>query len=153
MQPMNIVDICAILPVMIEWMAADAMLQATAGALMDLRVIRLTRVFRLFKLMKYVEGMSLISNTLSRSWKTLKSLMLLLLFAVLLCSSLMYYAERGKYFFCSKKAASLGLCATREIRDLTKKGYVGLEECDKWANERPRAAHEQKLLCCYGASW
>jgi hypothetical protein len=153
MQPMNIVDICAILPVMIEWMAADAMLQASAGALMDLRVIRLTRVFRLFKLMKYVEGMSLISNTLSRSWKTLKSLMLLLIFAVLLCSSVMYYAERGKYFYCSKKAAALGLCTTREIRDLSKQGYMGLEECDRWANERPRAAHEQKLLCCYGASW
>jgi hypothetical protein len=153
MQPMNIVDICAILPVMIEWMAADAALQATAGALMDLRVIRLTRVFRLFKLMRYVEGMSLISNTLGRSWKTLKSLILLLLFAVLLCSSLMYYAERGKYFYCSKKAAALGLCPAREVKDLAKKGYMGLEECDKWANLRPRAAHEQKLLCCYGASW
>jgi hypothetical protein len=153
LQPMNIVDVLAIFPVIVEWYVSTATLGVAAGALVDLRAIRLTRVFRLFKMMKYVEGMQLVSKTLSRSWRMLRSLIFLLMIVVLVCASVMYFAERGKFFYCSKEAVQADLCHLGEIRDMTFEGHQPLEDCMEWANKGHTAEKEQTLLCCYGAAW
>ena len=58
------------------------------------RVVRLVRVFRLFKMSK--GSISLFIDTMKESVKPLYMLLMLTSIAVVVCSSLMYFIERGK---------------------------------------------------------
>jgi hypothetical protein len=153
LQPMNMVDLIAILPTLIQWMMADTFLR-DSGALADLTAVRITRLFRLFRLIGYSEGrmMFLLSKTMSRSWRMLRTLMIFWAIAVLMFSSIMYFAERGKFFYCSEKAAALGMCTMNEIRRTSTDGYDGLEDCNGWAAQK-NTLKEKMLKCCNGEAW
>jgi hypothetical protein len=153
LQPMNLVDLIAILPTLVQWMMADTFLRSS-GALADLTAVRMTRLFRLFRLIGYSEGrmMFLLSQTMSRSWRMLRTLMIFWAIAVLMFSSIMYYAERGKFFYCSEKAAALGMCTLNEVRRTSHDGYDGLEDCNRWAAQK-NTLKEKLLHCCNGEAW
>merc|ERR1719352_1655179 len=107
LRPFNLVDLAAIFPYYLE----HIMLAANPGSSTNvstqfLRVIRLARVFRLFKLSKYSDGMWLLTATLIRSWRALGMLSFFMLISVILFSSIMYFAEKGRFFYCSLEAAT-----------------------------------------------
>ncbi|KAJ1466908.1 hypothetical protein T484DRAFT_1673751 [Baffinella frigidus] len=98
---LNLVDFTAIFPTWLQFfLGPDA--DSGGGATQFLRVIRLARVFRLFKLSKYSEGMWLLSATMVRSWRALGMLGFLMLIAVVLFSSVMYFVERGEFYYCDQ---------------------------------------------------
>jgi hypothetical protein len=154
LQPNNVIDLIAILPTFVEWFAGDELTRAYASTLVDLRAIRLTRLFRLLRLIGYSEGtmMKLLGETMKRSWRMLRTLVFFWAIAVLVFSSIVYYAERGMFFYCSQKAADLGLCPEHEVRPLGKEGFAGLEECSMWAGSAS-TVDSKKLQCCYGEAW
>lgn len=88
---MNVIDILAILPYYIE-LGLDG---TSVPGLAILRVIRLIRVFRLFKVSKGALVIFLV--TMKKSAKPLYMLIFFTALAVIIFSSLMYYAERGTY--------------------------------------------------------
>jgi len=88
---MNIVDILAILPFYIE-MGLEG---SAVPGLAVLRVVRLVRVFRLSKVSKGALVIFLV--TMKKSAKPLYMLIFFTALAVVIFSSLMYYAERGSY--------------------------------------------------------
>lgn len=60
-----------------------------------LRVLRVVRIFRVFKLAKYAESMQMFAITLVRSVDALKLLGVFFGMAVLIFSSLLFYAEKA----------------------------------------------------------
>jgi len=147
-KPLNLVDCAAILP----FYVTAALPNSGAGGTQFLRVIRLARVFRLFKLSKYSEGMHLLSSTMVRSWRALGMLFFFMVISVIVFSSIMYFVERGMYFYCTPDAVLLGKCRAGE--EAVRTEGLGLEECETWANggdvETPGLRWMQ---CCYGEAW
>lgn len=91
----GIVDVAAIAPYFITlavygW-RTEMNLQVTSFSV--LRIIRLCRVLRVFKLSRYSDGLKLVGKTFSETWRTLSSLMMCVLLAVILFSSFLYYFE------------------------------------------------------------
>lgn len=142
-RPLNAVDFAAIFPFYLQYLAPGD----TGGTTSFLRVIRLARVFRLFKLSKYSQGMWLLSATMVRSWRALGMLGFFMLISVVLFSSVMYFVERGDYFFCTPEAVAQDLCLESEIGNRTE--GQGLEHCQAWAEER----YGFPLKCCWGEGW
>mmetsp|Transcript_9986 Transcript_9986/g.24134 ORF Transcript_9986/g.24134 Transcript_9986/m.24134 type:complete len:573 (-) Transcript_9986:93-1811(-) len=145
-RPLNLVDCAAILPFYIT-LASDS----GAGGTQFLRVIRLARVFRLFKLSKYSEGMHLLSSTMVRSWRALGMLFFFMVISVIVFSSIMYFVERGHYFYCTAEAVALGKCDASEIATRTE--GLGLEFCDDWANDGTNQVAAKRLSCCHKEAW
>jgi len=142
-RPLNAIDFAAIFPFYLQYLApGDA-----GGTTSFLRVIRLARVFRLFKLSKYSQGMWLLSATMVRSWRALGMLGFFMLISVVLFSSVMYFVERGDYFYCTDAAVKLNLCSADEVGVRTE--GQGLEHCTAWAKEK----YGYELRCCWGEGW
>lgn len=78
--PLAIVDLLVILPVLL--------------VAVDLRFLRALRLLRLLKLSRYSESMQILGNVLRRSRQELLTTFSIVLLALLMLSSLMYYAER-----------------------------------------------------------
>jgi hypothetical protein len=91
-QPLNIVDFLAILPFYLELVAGSA-----AGGSAIIRIIRLVRIFRIFKLSRYLPWVRVFTNALSLSLQPLLMLVLVVIIAMVLFSSVIYYAERGEW--------------------------------------------------------
>jgi len=87
-----LVDFFAIVPFYIELMFAGS-----GSGLAVLRVLRLARVFRVFKLGKYSSGMQMFANTITESLPALSMVGFLLIIAVVLCGSMVYFAESGPW--------------------------------------------------------
>jgi len=97
----NWIDLVAIVPFYVSLAAnGDAL-----AAFSVFRVIRLVRVFRVFKMGKSSIGISLMTATMAESMKVLFILCYFVAIAMVLFSSMMYYAEmegdQGKDFFVS----------------------------------------------------
>lgn len=91
----GIVDMAAIAPYFITlavygW-RTEMNLQVTSFSV--LRIIRLCRVLRVFKLSRYSNGLQMVGKTFSDTWRTLSSLMMCVLMAVILFSSFLFYFE------------------------------------------------------------
>lgn len=95
-QPLNIVDLIAILPFYIELLVPFHL------DLRIVRIIRLIRIFRLFKIAKYSESFSLTMRALKESSAALVALVILMMIIMVMCSSVMYFAEHDAHVsYCS----------------------------------------------------
>ncbi len=94
-QPLNLVDILAVTPVFLELALASSSTSTSGSAI--IRVIRLLRIFRVFKITRYLPWVRVFTNALWTSTQPLFMLLLLVLIAVVLFSSAIYYAERGEW--------------------------------------------------------
>eukprot|EP00003_Mantamonas_plastica_P013925 TRINITY_DN2418_c0_g1_i4.p1 TRINITY_DN2418_c0_g1~~TRINITY_DN2418_c0_g1_i4.p1 ORF type:complete len:433 (-),score=112.84 TRINITY_DN2418_c0_g1_i4:150-1448(-) len=89
-QPLNLIDLFAILPYYIDLMLLGS---TVGGGFAVIRVIRLARVFRIFKVSKYARGFILVGKAMARSTDALKLLVFLLGIAMVVFASAMFYAE------------------------------------------------------------
>ena len=90
--PLNLIDLIAILPFYITLVGG-----AGAGGLAVLRVLRLSRVFRVLKLGKYSRSLHAFARVIRKSFNALAVLVLFMLLTMVLCGSLIYFAERGEF--------------------------------------------------------
>jgi hypothetical protein len=90
-QIMNMVDLLAIVPFYLEYLAS------TGSSIAIIRILRLARMLRIFKASKYNEGTSLLLNTLTRSFSALSLLFFFTAIGVVLFGSLIYFMESGKF--------------------------------------------------------
>eukprot|EP00241_Pyramimonas_parkeae_P001065 CAMPEP_0114249908 /NCGR_PEP_ID=MMETSP0058-20121206/14412_1 /TAXON_ID=36894 /ORGANISM="Pyramimonas parkeae, CCMP726" /LENGTH=571 /DNA_ID=CAMNT_0001363523 /DNA_START=484 /DNA_END=2199 /DNA_ORIENTATION=+ len=88
---LNCVDLVAILPFYIEVILQDLKIPGLAV----FRVVRLVRVFRLFKVSQ--GALSVFGSTMKQSARPLYMLVFFTSIAMIVFSSLIYYAERGIY--------------------------------------------------------
>eukprot|EP00802_Teleaulax_amphioxeia_P008138 Tamp_08146.p1 GENE.Tamp_08146~~Tamp_08146.p1 ORF type:complete len:600 (+),score=92.68 Tamp_08146:391-2190(+) len=153
-QVFNLVDFLAIFPFYLTLIVSAS--GSSAGTPMQstqfLRVIRLARVFRLFKLSKYSDGMWLLTATLIRSWRALGMLSFFMLISVILFSSVMYFVEKGRFFYCTQSAANASLCLQAHVWEPkvpTEALQAGLHECQELATEA-YLGPDFPLRCCDG---
>lgn len=78
--PFAVIDILAIVPIFLF--------------ALDLRFLRVVRVLRILKLGRYNESVQILGNVLKRSRAELTTSLFLVILALILTSSFMYYAER-----------------------------------------------------------
>ena len=90
--PMNIIDLIAILPSLIEFAVGSG-----GGGFLALRVLRLGRVLRLLRLTKGARAARLLTKTLQESKEALLILLLYLSFLCVLFGTGIYFAERGGF--------------------------------------------------------
>ncbi|XP_047138594.1 shaker-related potassium channel tsha2 isoform X2 [Hydra vulgaris] len=90
-QPLNIIDIVAILPFYITIFLRST--NANVASLSILRVLRLIRVFRIFKLSRYSKGLKILGYTFKASLQELALLVFFLAIGVVLFSSAAYFCE------------------------------------------------------------
>jgi len=89
-QIMNIVDLLAILPFILELSIGG---NNDAQTIRVLRVLRLFRLFRLAKAAKYLKFMPVFRDTISRSSGAIKIMSVLLVFTIVVFSALIYTCE------------------------------------------------------------
>lgn len=87
LQPMNQVDVVAVLPWYVE------LIFGGGSGLAVVRSVRLVRVFRVFKLGRYNTSAMIFKNALARSAQPMSLLFYFMLIANVLFASAMYYAE------------------------------------------------------------
>lgn len=83
--PLAIVDLLAVLPFYLPFLGVDARF---------LRVLRLLRILRLAKLQRYMKSLLLLGKVWSNRRYEIVMTTVLMLFILIISSSLMYYAER-----------------------------------------------------------
>mmetsp|Transcript_63076 Transcript_63076/g.144536 ORF Transcript_63076/g.144536 Transcript_63076/m.144536 type:complete len:361 (+) Transcript_63076:245-1327(+) len=123
LQLLSLVDFFAIFPTWLQLFldldvnsTSDAQSGVHGGASTQfLRVVRLARIFRMFKLSTYSEGMWMMSATMVRSWKALCTLGFFMLIAVMVFSSIMYFVERGEFYYCEEESVSRRLCGVEQL--------------------------------------
>lgn len=94
--PMNMIDLLAILPFFIELYVMSYMGSSFVD-LRFLRVIRLARILRLMKVGKYSTEIQILGRATWRSWEAMVLLVCLLGSAVIVFGAIMYVLERGKW--------------------------------------------------------
>ncbi|KAL1524012.1 hypothetical protein AB1Y20_018927 [Prymnesium parvum] len=102
--PMNLIDLVAISPFVVEQVLSFVMALApedaqstTSGSLRLLRVARLFRLVRLLRLAKYSSDLKIVAECLYRSRAALYTLVFMLALSVVIFSSLMFEAEKGEW--------------------------------------------------------
>ncbi|MEK7487385.1 MAG: ion transporter [Planctomycetota bacterium] len=90
-QPLNLIDVIAILPFYIELLIPSNI------DLRIVRIIRLVRIFRMFKIAKYSESFTLTMRALKESSAALIALVILMMIIMVMCSSVMYFAEHDAH--------------------------------------------------------
>jgi voltage-gated potassium channel len=81
-----IIDILAIMPFYLSFLAID---------LRFIRVFRLLRILRLFKVARYIHALDIITNVFKKRKEHLFITILLLVFMLVISSTLMYYIENS----------------------------------------------------------
>ena len=92
--PMNVVDVVAILPFYIGLLLTDSV-----NGLSVVRVVRLVRVFRVFKFGSSMRGLAVFKNTIVSSFDALLLLLFFVGLAVLLFASVIFFAEKDAMRF------------------------------------------------------
>jgi hypothetical protein len=76
-----------------------------------------------------------------------------MLISVVVFSSIMYFVERGDYFYCTQEAANQGLCLQEDVAINGRTEGQGLEECEKWIEKKYKSSQQDRLKCCWGEAW
>ncbi|KJE97297.1 shaker cognate l-PA [Capsaspora owczarzaki ATCC 30864] len=92
-QPMNIIDLLAILPYFVDIILTATVGESQVGAATIIRILRLFRVMRLFKMSSKLEQLRLVIIAISRSREGILLLLLLVVMSQVVFGSCMYYAE------------------------------------------------------------
>ena len=96
-QPMNWVDVVAIIPFYVD-LIAEAASNGNAEEIPGLAVIRVLRLARVFRLLRMSRGsVDLFAETMVNSVKALNMLLLLIVIGLVMFSSLAYFIERGRW--------------------------------------------------------
>jgi voltage-gated potassium channel len=82
----TVIDILAIMPFYLSFLSID---------LRFIRIFRLLRIIRLFKVARYIKALDIISDVFKKRKEHLFITILLLLFMLVLSSTLMYYIENN----------------------------------------------------------
>eukprot|EP00164_Ancoracysta_twista_P003165 GFYU01004218.1.p1 GENE.GFYU01004218.1~~GFYU01004218.1.p1 ORF type:complete len:477 (-),score=71.49 GFYU01004218.1:296-1726(-) len=95
--PLNVVDLVAILPFYIQLLMPlfSGSEGGVGSSFVFFRILRLARVFRVFKLSRYSSGLKMLGRAMYSSLAPLGLLVFFLSIAVIVFSSLMFFAERG----------------------------------------------------------
>jgi Ion transport protein len=94
LQPLNLIDLLAIIPCYIELMVSTSGTGASAGVL---RAVRLFRIFRLMKISRYITWMRVFGRTLGLSMPPLGMIFVMTSISVVVFSTIEYYWERGTW--------------------------------------------------------
>lgn len=92
--PLNLIDLISILPYFVTLLFDNQKYDNFNNARRTLTLFRVLRILRIFKLARHSTGLKSLGYTLKRSKKELGLLMMFLSIAVLLFSSLAYFAEK-----------------------------------------------------------
>ena len=125
-ETLNVIDLVSIIPFYIEIIFSGAQVPS----LQVLRVIRLVRVFRLFKVSK--GALVVLATTIQRSLKPLYMLVFMSIVVVIVCASVIYYCERGKFdktlgVWMRPAAYDCGFTCTQSLAG---KLVLGIPECE-----------------------
>uniref|UniRef100_A0A914XT16 Uncharacterized protein n=1 Tax=Panagrolaimus superbus TaxID=310955 RepID=A0A914XT16_9BILA len=98
-QLLNIIDLLAILPFMIEMglkiIGIDTeQLQDLKGAFLVIRILRVLRVIRVLKLGRYSSGLQMFGKTLHASFRQLGMMAMVVMTGVIFFSTLVYFLEK-----------------------------------------------------------
>ena len=96
-QPLNLVDLFAILPYLFSFVLdhlSEFHIIGKAGKV--LRLVRVTRILRVFKLVRHFAGLQSLFATLKQAHKELGLLVMLIGVCVLTFSSLVYFSEKDE---------------------------------------------------------
>lgn len=93
--PLNLIDLIAILPFWIE--LAMVMVMGSSILTVDLRFLRAIRMIRLLKMGRYSTQLQLMGEAAARSYKSFGILVAVLLLSMVFYSSVMWSTERGKW--------------------------------------------------------
>ena len=96
-QPLNIVDLLAILPYLFSFVLdhlSEFHIIGKAGKVV--RLVRVTRILRVFKLVRHFAGLQSLFATLKQAHRELGLLVMLVGVSVLTFSSLVYFAEKDE---------------------------------------------------------
>uniref|UniRef100_A0AC35FNJ4 Uncharacterized protein n=1 Tax=Panagrolaimus sp. PS1159 TaxID=55785 RepID=A0AC35FNJ4_9BILA len=100
-QLLNIIDLLAILPFMIEMglkiVGIDTeQLQDLKGAFLVIRILRVLRVIRVLKLGRYSSGLQMFGKTLHASFRQLGMMAMVVMTGVIFFSTLVYFLEKDE---------------------------------------------------------
>ncbi|KAE9552766.1 hypothetical protein FO519_004028 [Halicephalobus sp. NKZ332] len=100
-QPLNIIDLFAILPFMIEMSlsifgVSTEQLQDLKGAFLVIRILRVLRVIRVLKLGRYSSGLQMFGKTLKASCRQLGMMGMVVMTGVIFFSTLVYFLEKDE---------------------------------------------------------
>lgn len=98
LSPMNLIDLCAVLP----YFVSEFMSNGNDSGFGFLRVLRLARVFRVFKMGKYNAGMQMFTKVMIKSSSALNLLCFFAALGMVLFGSLIYFFEGGEFKVTSK---------------------------------------------------
>ncbi|CAI4221371.1 unnamed protein product [Auanema sp. JU1783] len=100
-QLLNIIDLMAILPFVIEMLLLVAgvstdQLRDLKGAFLVIRILRVLRVIRVLKLGRYSSGLQMFGKTLKASFRQLGMMAMVVLTGVIFFSTLVYFLEKDE---------------------------------------------------------
>ncbi|KAL6727787.1 hypothetical protein Aduo_009634 [Ancylostoma duodenale] len=100
-QLLNIIDLMAILPFIIEMMLftlgiSTDQLRDLKGAFLVIRILRVLRVIRVLKLGRYSSGLQMFGKTLKASFRQLGMMAMVVLTGVIFFSTLVYFLEKDE---------------------------------------------------------
>ncbi|CAH04760.2 putative voltage-gated potassium channel subunit kvs-4 [Caenorhabditis elegans] len=100
-QLLNIIDLLAILPFIIEMLLlifgiSTEQLRDLKGAFLVIRILRVLRVIRVLKLGRYSSGLQMFGKTLKASFRQLGMMAMVVMTGVIFFSTLVYFLEKDE---------------------------------------------------------
>ncbi|CAD5111689.1 unnamed protein product [Dimorphilus gyrociliatus] len=96
--PMNIIDILALLPlyaqIVLDWLDHYKCFKNDRAVIETIFILRIVRIFRIFHLVKHYKALKILVHAIRASIQELLMLLIFIFIAMLVFSTLIFYAER-----------------------------------------------------------